>query len=123
MRVKNSLKNISTGLIGQMIILLTGFVVRTVFIKTLGSTYLGVSGLFGNILSILSFAELGIGQAIIFSLYKPIAENDNEKIHALMDFYKKIYKVLFLIFLLKKDIIDQFFLLHNNSVIIYLISE
>ena len=99
MRVKNSLKNIGTGLIGQMVILLTGFIVRTVFIKTLGSTYLGVSGLFGNILSILSFAELGIGQAIIFSLYKPIAENDNEKIHALMDLYKKIYKIIFLIVL------------------------
>lgn len=95
MRVKSSIKNISTGLIGQMLLLVTNFVTRTVFINILGSTYLGVSGLFSNILSLLSLAELGVGQAITFSLYKPIAENDTEKINSLMAIYKKIYLCIF----------------------------
>lgn len=96
MRIKNSLKNIYSGLVGQILLLITNFVTRTVFIKLLGSTYLGVSGLFSNILSLLSLAELGVGQAIMFSLYKPIAENDTEKIHALMSIYKKVYRYVFL---------------------------
>ena len=99
MRTKNSINNIITGVVGQLIITITGFITRTVFIKMLGATYLGVSGLFSNILTVLSFAELGIGQAIIFSLYKPIAENDEEKICSLMKLYAKVYKVLFLIVL------------------------
>lgn len=98
-RIRNSLYNIITGLIGQLIAIVTGFVVRTVFIKTLGDTYLGVSGLFGNILTILSFAELGIGQAIVFSLYKPIAEHDENKICALMNLYERVYKILFVLVL------------------------
>lgn len=100
MRIKKSLTNIFTGLIGQLTLTIIGFVTRTVFINQLGSMYLGVSGLFSNVLTILSFAELGIGQAIIFSLYKPIAENDQEKICSLMDLYAKVYKVLFFIVLL-----------------------
>ena len=96
MRIKNSLRNIMTGLIGQLIITITGFITRTVFIKVLGTTYLGVGGLFSNILTLLSFAELGIGQAIIFSLYKPIAENDEEKICSLMRLYERVYKLLFI---------------------------
>jgi O-antigen/teichoic acid export membrane protein len=99
MRIKNSMNNIMTGLIGQIIVLLTGFVSRTVFIKVLGSTYLGVSGLFSNILTVLSFAELGIGQAIIFSLYKPIAVKDENKICSLMQLYARVYRILFFIVL------------------------
>lgn len=96
MRIKSSIRNITTGIIGQMLLLLTNFITRTVFINMLGSTYLGVSGLFGNILSLLSLAELGVGQAITFSLYKPIAENDKEKISSLMALYKKIYSYIFI---------------------------
>lgn len=99
MRIKNSLTNILTGLAGQVITTLVGFLNRTVFIYVLGSTYLGVSGLFSNILTVLSFAELGIGQAIIFSLYKPIAENDEDKICSLMNLYEKVYRILFVIVL------------------------
>ncbi len=95
MRIRNSLKNIVTGLLGQLIVTITGFISRTVFIQTLGTTYLGIGGLFSNILTLLSFAELGIGQAIIFSLYKPIAENDEEKICSLMKLYERVYKFLF----------------------------
>lgn len=93
-RTKNSIKNISTGAIVQIVNKLMAFVVRTVFIKVLNTEYLGVNGLFTNILTILSFAELGIGTAIIFNMYKPVAENDKEKIKSLMQLYKKSYNII-----------------------------
>jgi len=73
------------------------FISRTVFIYTLGTLYLGVNGLFTNVLSVLSLSELGIGIAITFSLYKPLADNDLEKIKALMKFYKNAYKIIALV--------------------------
>ena len=79
-RTKNTLKNMSTGAIVQIINKLMAFAVRTVFIRILNTEYLGVNGLFTNILTMLSFTELGIGTAIIYSMYKPVAENDKEKI-------------------------------------------
>lgn len=100
MRVEKSLKNVTTGLIGQVLTLVLSFVVRTVFIQQLGATYLGVSGLFGNILSILSFAELGFGQAIVFALYKPIANQDEKMTCSLMALFKKVYVWMFWIVLL-----------------------
>ena len=99
MRTRNSIINIFTGIVGQIVVTIAGFVARTVFIRVLGSTYLGVSGLFSNILTLLSFAELGIGQAIIFSLYKPIAEQNEDKICALMRLYEKTYRLLFVVVL------------------------
>lgn len=93
-RTKNTIKNIQTGAIVQLVNKLMAFVVRTVFIKTLNSEYLGVNGLFTNVLTILSFAELGIGTAIIFNMYKPVAEHNNEKIKSLMQLYKKAYNTI-----------------------------
>lgn len=93
-RTKNSILNVSTGAIVQIVNKLMAFVVRTVFIKMLNSEYLGVNGLFTNILSVLSFAELGIGTAIIFNMYKPVAENDVPKIKSLMYLYKKSYNII-----------------------------
>lgn len=70
------------------------FLSRMVFVYTLGKTYLGVNGLMTNVLSMLSLAELGISTAINFSLYKPLAENDMEKVSVLMGFYKRAYQVI-----------------------------
>ncbi len=99
-RTYNSMKNIFFGLGSQIIILICNFISRTVFIKTLGSEYLGVNGLFSNILTVLSLAELGIGNAIIYSMYKPLATNDKEKITALMNLYKKLYNIMAIVILL-----------------------
>ena len=91
-RTIKSTKNViySFGLqIGQLVI---NFLARTVFIYTLGVQYLGVNGLFTNILTLLSLTELGFGNAIIYSMYKPLAEGDTKKLAALMNFYKKIYR-------------------------------
>lgn len=72
-------KNILYGYISTVISSVFSIITRTIFVYVLGAEYLGVSGLFSNVLGVLSFTELGIGSAIVFSLYKPIAENDNEK--------------------------------------------
>lgn len=93
-RTENSSINFMFSIGTQIITLLVSFFSRTVFIKILGSDYLGINGLFSNILSILSLVELGIGASISFSLYKPIAENDYEKIAQLSNFFKKTYRLI-----------------------------
>ena len=98
-RTNNVILNIVGGIGGQLFTTLLAFVCRTVFIKQLGVTYLGVSGLFSNILQMLSLSELGISSAIIFGLYKPIAQNDERKIAQYMNFYKKAYFVIAVIVL------------------------
>ncbi|MBW9155669.1 lipopolysaccharide biosynthesis protein [Clostridium tagluense] len=94
MRIKNSLNNIIFNLGSTFITYILSFVSRSIFIYTLGAQYLGVNGLFSNILMMLSLAELGIGTAINFSLYKPIAQKDNNKISTLMTFYRKSYSLI-----------------------------
>lgn len=93
-RVDKMKKNIFWGAFSNVIIMLLSFASRTVFIYCLGNTYLGVNGLFSNILTILSFAELGIGTAMNFSLYSLVANKDIKKIKALMGFYKKAYTII-----------------------------
>lgn len=93
-RTRNVSVNAGVGLACQVINLILSFVTRTVFIYTLGKEYLGVNGLFTNILSILSFAELGIGNAIVFSMYKPLAQHNTEKLASLMKLYQKAYHII-----------------------------
>lgn len=87
-------KNIAFGYASNIIGLLLNFASRTIFIYTLGNTYLGISGLFGNILGLLSFAELGIGTAMNFALYKPVAEKNIEKIKSYMKLYQTAYRII-----------------------------
>lgn len=93
-RTTNVIRNAIGGIGGQLFTSIFMFVCRTYFIKLLGATYLGINGLFSNILSMLSLAELGIGPAIVFSMYKPIAENDEVHIAKLMNFYKSAYRIV-----------------------------
>lgn len=74
-----------------MFSILIGLVTRIFFVRLLAAEYLGLNGLFSSILTTLSFVELGIGPAIVYSLYKPLAEKDNEQIKALMDLFRKAY--------------------------------
>jgi O-antigen/teichoic acid export membrane protein len=99
-RTKNSMLILSSGIILQVVTALLAFISRTIFINTLGAEYLGISGLFTNIISILSLAELGVGSAITFYLYKPLAENNIERIKTLMMFYKLCYRVIGVVILL-----------------------
>lgn len=93
-RTINSIRNITTGFLGQFIQTILGFINRTIFIKFLAIEYLGISGLFTNILSMLSLAELGVGSAIIYALYKPLSEGNEKEISALMNFYEKAYRAI-----------------------------
>ena len=93
-RTKNSTRNAVVSISFYVVYTIMSFVLRKIFIVTLGNDYLSISGLFTNILTVLSFAELGIGEAIIFNLYKPIAFGDTEKIKSLMALYKKAYTII-----------------------------
>lgn len=70
------------------------FIFRTVMIKVLGAEYLGINSLFVSILQVLSLSELGFGSAMVYSMYKPIAEDDNDTLCALLSFYKHVYSVI-----------------------------
>lgn len=93
-RTENVKKNSILGLFNMVFTTCISFATRTIFIKTLGAEYLGLNGLFSNVLGILSLADLGISNAITFSLYKPIAENDKTKISQLMRLLKKAYVII-----------------------------
>lgn len=91
-RTRNSIRNIIWGVVFRGSSVLLPFVNRTVIINTLGMEYIGISSLFSSILSVLSLAELGVGSAILFSMYKPVAEHDYETANALLFYYRKVYR-------------------------------
>lgn len=88
-RTEYSLLNMATGIFGYGINTVIGFICRIVFVRMLSAEYLGISGLFTHVLSMLSLAELGISSAITFALYKPIAQDDEKKIASIMQFYRQ----------------------------------
>ena len=93
-RTKNSLINVMTSTGLQLCSTILKFIVRTVFIHTLGKQFLGVNGLFSDILTMLSLTELGFDTAINFKLYKPLVDKDEKRIRVLMKFYKQAYRVV-----------------------------
>ena len=96
-RVQSAAKNIAFGYIGNLTTQLLGFILRTVFISYLGDTLNGINDLYTGILSVLSLAELGVGTALNYSLYGPVARKDYEKIKSYMQLYKKAYRVIGLV--------------------------
>lgn len=90
-RLKRSAQNAAVGILGQVFSIACNFATRMVFVRTLSQDYLGIEGLFSSLLVMLSLAELGIGSAIIYSLYEPLAKNNHEKIRALMQLYRRAY--------------------------------
>ena len=93
-RIYKSIRNSTYAILGQIITIALNFISRTIFIHTLGAIYLGINGLFTNILSVLSFAELGFSTAIIYEMYAPLANNDKKRVASLMNFYSKVYKYI-----------------------------
>ena len=129
-RTKNAKRNFIWGLINKILGLIVPFICRGAIIRIFGMNYLGLSSLFSSILTTLNLAELGFGSAIVFFMYKAIAEDNKEKICALMQFYKKVYRVIgiailcmgllimpFLPYLIKKDIPTDI-----NIYIVYLLT-
>lgn len=94
MRTKNSLRNMIVSLALGFIAIIINFIAQKFFVDTLGVEYLGLNGLFTNIIAMLSVVELGLGVAVVYHLYKPLQENDEEKISSIMMFYKKGYRII-----------------------------
>lgn len=137
-RIKNTSRNFIYAVILQIVKIALMFIVRIVFVYQLGEAYLGVNGLFTNIIGILSLADLGITTALMYSLYKPLAENNEQKIKEYIEYFRKVYYVISLIITLigiaiipflkylvnlpseMPDIYLYYVLLLANSVISYL---
>lgn len=93
-RAKKSAQNMITGFLYQALTLVLSFVSRTVFVQALGTEYLGLNGIFTDVLSLLAMADLGFGTAMAYSFYKPLAEHDEYRIASLIHFYKRVYNVI-----------------------------
>ena len=93
-RMTHARRNMKSGVVLKLVTPLTSFITRTALIYSLGTVYLGLNGLFTSMLQVLSLAELGFGSAIVFSMYKPIAQKDEVTVNALLNLYRKIYRVV-----------------------------
>lgn len=93
-RTKNTVKNIRAGMVLRVYQMIVPFLMRTAMIYFLGVQYLGLNGLFASILQVLNLAELGVGRAMVFAMYKPIAQDDEKSICALMGIYRKYYRII-----------------------------
>lgn len=96
-RTKNASRNIVFGVILKAYQILVPFLMRTAMIYLMGVQYLGLNSLFTSVLHVLNLAELGVGSAMVYSMYKPIAEDDNTTICALMKLYRTYYRVIGLV--------------------------
>ena len=99
-RRKNTIRNMIWGTVNRLIATVIPFITRTIIINQLGNEYLGLNSLFTSILQILNLTELGVSSAIVYFMYKPIAEKNEEKICALLNLYKKIYRIIGVVILL-----------------------
>jgi len=90
-------RNAYAGYVSTLVTVILGFIARTIFIRELGNSYVGVHALFANVLGVLSFVELGIGAAMSYSLYRPIANGETEKVRAFARFYRGVYRIIALL--------------------------
>ena len=93
-KTRNAMRNIIAGFILKIYQILIPFIMRTVMVYLLGAQYLGLNSLFTSILSVLNLAELGVGSAMVYSMYKPIVEDDKKTICALLRLYRKYYRYI-----------------------------
>ncbi len=140
-RSKNLALNIYFGYLAQIGILILSFIGRKIFLKYLSVDYLGINGLYSNILIVLSLAELGFDTAVVYSLYKPVAENNIPLINSLLRYFRKIYSSLALIIFMlgiaiipflrfiiqsnlnQRDLILYYILFLINTVVSYLVAH
>lgn len=98
-RSRNASRNIVYGVGFRIFQTVIPFIIRTVMIYSLGMEYVGLNSLFTSILHVLNLAEMGVGNAMVYSMYKPIAEDDNDKINRLLNLYKTYYRFIGIIIL------------------------
>ena len=93
-RTTNVKRNIVYGLMQGVVSRILPFIVRTILIYRYGVEYLGLNSLFTSILSVLSLMELGFGTAVVYSMYRPVADGDTDQICAYLTFYRRIYRYI-----------------------------
>lgn len=93
-RVKEASRNMFYGMINRTICILGPFIIRSLMINYMGAEFLGLDSLFKSVLQVLNLAELGLSSAITFSMYDPIARNDNDCVCALLNFYRRAYLII-----------------------------
>lgn len=108
-RVHRSVMNIKVGMLFYMLSLLLAFYSRKVFLDCLGNEFMGLTGMLMNIMSFLSVAELGIGTSIVYFLYKPLQEDNHQKINEVMSILAFLYRCIGLIIILSGAIVSLFF--------------
>lgn len=96
-RTKNAARNIVFGSILKIYQIAVPFIMRTAMLYLLGVQYLGLNSLFASILQVLNLAELGVGSAMVYSMYKPIVNDDTKTICALMKLYRLYYRIIGLV--------------------------
>lgn len=90
-RTKKSIRNVITGIGSKLFLMVLAFASKSIFVRLLGTEYNGINGLYTNLLSILSLAELGVGNVLTFSLYGALKNNDKELVATIISSFKKIY--------------------------------
>ena len=115
-RAQNAARNIFFGLVLKIYQLIVPFVMRTVMIYYMGMQYLGLNSLFTSVLSVLNLAELGVGSAMVYSMYQPIAEDDRDTIRSLMRLYRTYYRIIGLVIAVAGTILTPFIphLIHGS---------
>ncbi|MEE5988841.1 oligosaccharide flippase family protein [Ligilactobacillus equi] len=129
-RTQNAARNIFFGMVLKVYQLIVPFVMRTVMLYYLGIQYLGLNSLFTSVLQVLNLAELGVGSAMVYSMYKPIVENNRAQIRSLMRLYRTYYRIIGLVILVSGTILTPFIphLIHGsvpsdmNIYILYLLN-
>ena len=129
-RTRNATRNVFWGLVNKIVGMLLPFICRAAIIRIFGINYLGLNSLFSSILNVLNLAELGFGSAVVFFMYKAVAEDDEKRICALMNYYKRVYRIIgtvvlvcglallpFLKLLIKSDIPEEL-----NLYVVYLLT-
>ena len=99
-RTKSSIRNFIFTIVSNFSAIVIGLISQKLFIEILGIEYMGINGLFTNIISLLGIVEMGVGTAIIYSLYGPLENDDRDIVSALMNFYKKTYNIIAFVVLL-----------------------
>lgn len=115
MRTRYTLINMVVNVGGQLMNQVLLFISRMVFIHYLSAAYLGVNGLFTDVLGILNLAELGIGTAMIYSLYEPAAKNDEHRLAQLMNLYRLLYRIVAVVVLLVGLALMPFWAFHQGQ--------
>ena len=116
-RTKNAARNIVFDGTMEMVNMLFPFVIRSVMLHFLGTEYLGLNGLFKSLLTFLNLAELGVGSAMVFSMYKPIAEDDAPSICALLRLYRTLYRIIGLVILAADTVLTYWLFAYKSSLL------